>query len=263
MTRLIIWMLLGTATIGLAGSAHAMFLCGRKDASTGRVKEGVTFRARTTCRPNEVALPLSFEDAGATVRFTGVNVQIVSGAGATDAAVNGRGNLIIGYDEMDADEPLDRSGSHNLVVGPFHTYSSYAGAAIGNQDFLTGPFAFVTGEVNEASGSGSSAVGGALNHATQDGATVIGGALNEATGAGASVFGGQENVASGASAVVVGGRQGTATGGYATVAGGRLNKAAGETSSVSGGNGVTQSTDGGWSAGSLGATSGATGFSSP
>src|SRR5205807_9418104 len=34
-----------------------------------------------------------------TVRFAAVNVQIVSGSGATNGAVNGTGNLVIGYDE--------------------------------------------------------------------------------------------------------------------------------------------------------------------
>src|SRR4051812_43116612 len=32
-----------------------------------------------------------------TIRFTGVNVQVVSGSGATDGAVNGAGNLVVGY----------------------------------------------------------------------------------------------------------------------------------------------------------------------
>src|SRR5262245_45511952 len=30
---------------------------------------------------------------GSTIRFTGVNVQVVSGVGATDGPINGRGNL--------------------------------------------------------------------------------------------------------------------------------------------------------------------------
>ena len=34
------------------------------------------------------------------MRFTGVNVQVVNGAGST-ATANGTGNLIVGYDETD------------------------------------------------------------------------------------------------------------------------------------------------------------------
>src|SRR5207237_2939381 len=60
---------------------------------------------------------------GTDVFFEGCNVHIQSGAGTTYAPVNGLGNLILGYNE-NANTPLDRSGSHNLVVGSSHTYSS-------------------------------------------------------------------------------------------------------------------------------------------
>ncbi len=40
---------------------------------------------------------LSLEDGGATIRFTGVNVQVVDGSGDTGGATNGLGNLIVGY----------------------------------------------------------------------------------------------------------------------------------------------------------------------
>src|SRR6266568_4023467 len=33
-----------------------------------------------------------------TIRFSGVNVQVVNGEGETGAPVNGEGNLVIGYD---------------------------------------------------------------------------------------------------------------------------------------------------------------------
>ena len=49
-----------------------------------------------------------------TVLISGANLQVVSGEGATDATVNGLGNIIVGYDENTSD---DKSGSHNLVVG--------------------------------------------------------------------------------------------------------------------------------------------------
>src|SRR3712207_9039769 len=32
-----------------------------------------------------------------TIRFSGVNVQVVSGSGATEGTVNGVGNLVVGY----------------------------------------------------------------------------------------------------------------------------------------------------------------------
>ena len=49
-----------------------------------------------------------------TVRFTGVNVQIVNGLDDTET-INGAGNLIVGYNEPPND--ADRTGSHNLVGG--------------------------------------------------------------------------------------------------------------------------------------------------
>ena len=54
------------------------------------------FRALGACRPGEIQIG-SFD--GTTLRFTGINVQIVSGSGTTDGPVNGKGNLIIGYNE--------------------------------------------------------------------------------------------------------------------------------------------------------------------
>jgi hypothetical protein len=61
---------------------------------------------------------------GTEVYFTGCNVNIRSGAGATDEGVNGLGNLVIGYNESTGQA---RTGSHNLIVGPRHSYSSYGG----------------------------------------------------------------------------------------------------------------------------------------
>jgi hypothetical protein len=52
--------------------------------------------------------------AGPTVVFTRCNLQLVNGQ------TNGLGNLVIGYDEPPFTGLVagDRSGSHNLVVGP-------------------------------------------------------------------------------------------------------------------------------------------------
>src|SRR5438094_794188 len=51
---------------------------------------------------------------GPTVQFAAVNVQVVNGAGAT-ASVNGRGNLVVGYDENPSARP--QTGSHDLILG--------------------------------------------------------------------------------------------------------------------------------------------------
>ena len=50
---------------------------------------------------------------------------------------NGKGNLIIGYNEPERFYPpgvpdIGRTGSHNLVVGPGHGYTSGAGIVVGS-----------------------------------------------------------------------------------------------------------------------------------
>src|SRR3954451_15397351 len=73
--------------------------------------------------------------AGPHIIFSGANLHIVSGSGATDDGGTplGLGNLIIGYDEdpvqnnnEDPLNPGDRGGSHNLVIGSFHRFTQAA-----------------------------------------------------------------------------------------------------------------------------------------
>src|SRR5690554_4636934 len=100
-----------------------------------------------------------------TVRFTGVNVQVVNGLGETHTA-NGTGNVIVGYDKLRTDDwlyglddqecsmgtdpygnPLTtreeceqsrgrwqqdhKGGSHYLVVGDSHNYTRWSGIVSG------------------------------------------------------------------------------------------------------------------------------------
>jgi hypothetical protein len=129
---------------------------------------------------------------GTEVIFEGCNVHIRSGAGATDAPVNGLGNLIVGYNEpsLSPDPPDNRTGSHNLVVGRFHTYAGYGG--------------FVAGVDNAVGGNGASVSGGSGNTAGGPAASVSGGAGNTASGRSASVSGGSQRSALGSSDWVAG-----------------------------------------------------------
>jgi len=97
-----------------------------------------------------------------TIRFHGANVQIVSGSGTTDSAVDGTGNLIVGYNELRlAPAPNDRSGSHNLVVGKKHNFSSFGSFVTGHSNTASGYYSSVSGgNYNTASGSYSSVSGG-------------------------------------------------------------------------------------------------------
>ncbi|HEY0792000.1 MAG TPA: hypothetical protein VGD78_13125 [Chthoniobacterales bacterium] len=170
---------------------------------------------------------------GPNLIFSGVNIHLVSGSGATDDGGNprGLGNLIIGYNEDPGSrgvslEPGDRGGSHNLVIGRYHRFSR---AAFGG---------FVAGEFNTIQNEGASVTGGGNNTASGGFSMVSGGFQNIARGEGASVAGGVSNVASdGAS--VAGGFQNTASGDLATVSGGWHNRAGGTCATVSGGSGNT------------------------
>ena len=75
--------------------------------------------ASPSCGSGTAVLAPTYVAAGVggkpTVEFSTVNVQVVSGSGATDGAVNGTGNLIVGYAEN-----VNRhaqSGSNDLICG--------------------------------------------------------------------------------------------------------------------------------------------------
>lgn len=162
-----------------------------------------------------------------TIRFTGVNIQIVNGLGATNGnpedphdifqnpgepdftSVNGTGNLIVGYQEFRIPGdgiPNQRSGSHNLVVGQGHNYTSYGGTVTGSSNQVSGTYSSVTGGWhNHASGHYSSVSGGSANRANVLYSTVSGGWQNHASGKYSSVSGGSENRASAMYSTVSGG----------------------------------------------------------
>ena len=163
-------------------------------------------------------------DGQPTVRFTDVNVQVVDGSGDTSGDVNGRGNLIVGYNLTEAGEI--RTGSHNLVVGDLHSYTSFGGFVAGMDNRVDGVFSTVAGgATNVASGTRSSVLSGYGNRATGLDSTVIAGWDNTVTGEAAVVAGGRDNTAQGQSSMVTGGRDNTATDSQSVVVGGVANSA--------------------------------------
>lgn len=90
--------------------------------------------------------------------FTGVNVHIRSGVGFTDDPGTGLGNLIVGYNENLFESP--RTGSHNLVVGPGHGYSSWGGFVAGIGNTIRGPFASIGGGSGNTAGGYASSISG-------------------------------------------------------------------------------------------------------
>jgi trimeric autotransporter adhesin len=200
-----------------------------------------------------------------TITVSGANLQVVDGSGSTTGATNGLGNLIVGYNENTS--ARTRTGSHNLVIGIEHEYTSFGGIVAGEENAIAERAASVLGgkhniagsihavvvggRLNVAAGDYSAVVGGSLNTASGNLSAVGGGFTNEASGLNSAVSGGCENQATNNFAAVSGGRLGEATAEFSSVQGGYLNKATGGYSSVSGGSTRTASTQFNWKAGSL------------
>lgn len=173
---------------------------------------------------------------GDNLVVSGANLQVVDGSGSTAGPPNGRGNLIVGYNEDDQAPAAVRTGSHNIIVGRENGYSSYGGLVAGFDNTVAAPMASVTGgNLNFASGAYSSVCGGYANEASGEAAAVGGGDFNLAAGLDSSVSGGRYNDALDEATSVTGGSYNQATALMATVSGGTANAASGAGSSVSGG----------------------------
>lgn len=198
-----------------------------------------------------------------TVQFAAVNVQVVSGSGSTTGAVNGKGNLVVGYAENPDNRP--RTGSNDLVVGTDNGWTSYGDLVGGSGDRTTGPYAtafglgnvasgaesVAAGHANVAAGAQASALGGQNNRANDGGSSVVGG-CDDVAGAGTlptascpnpaeAILGGVSNDATGGESTVSGGQSNTASGSISTVSAGYSNTAGGLGASVSGGYGNSSS----------------------
>jgi hypothetical protein len=183
------------------------------------------------------------------VVITGANLRLVNGLRAT-ATANGLGNLVVGYNES-REGANERAGSHNVVVGQGHNYSSFGGLVVGRQNEISGAFAAVSGGFdNTASGASASVSGGIFNRASGASASVSGGFDNTASANATSVCGGQGNTASGESAAVSGGQGNTASSANAAIGGGEANTASGFASVVGGGRHHMARRDFDWVAGS-------------
>jgi hypothetical protein len=103
---------------------------------------------------------LTFDAATSEVRITGANLRLLNGLGSTETT-NGLGNLIVGYPEPRDRGETQQTGSHNVVVGKQHQFSSFGGLVVGLQNEIRGAFASVSGGVrNTAAGHFSSVSGG-------------------------------------------------------------------------------------------------------
>jgi hypothetical protein len=119
----------------------------------------VPLRDRFAALERELA-PLTFDAAMHELRITGVNLRPLNGLVATDTT-NGLGNLIVGYNEPRDSGDNWQTGSHDVVVGKQHQFSSVGGLVVGLQSELRGAYSAVSGGVrNTAAGEFSSVSGG-------------------------------------------------------------------------------------------------------
>jgi hypothetical protein len=164
-------------------------------------------------RLNEVL----YRNADGDVVVDNANLRVINGLGRTHGDINGKGNIVVGYDEhRDGDYP--KTGSHNLVVGPRHAYTGVGGVVFGRDNAIDGEANSVLG------GSGNSATD--VNGEYTSASTVVGGVRNIASGAEAVVVGGLYNEAEAAASVVVGGSNNTAAYEYKVVLGGDASRSA-------------------------------------
>lgn len=166
------------------------------------------------------------------VYFTGVNLHVRNGTGSTTGMVNGKGNLVVGYDAAKATDS-DKSGSHNIVLGDRNNYTSYGGFVGGDNNTISASYAVVLA-ADGATASGSRSV-------------VVTGYQGEATNTTAVVIGGYSNKATGFRSVTVGGWENDANGSYSSILGGSGNQTTASESSIGGGAGITSTTSDRWS----------------
>jgi len=165
------------------------------------------------------------------MHIVGTNLHIENGLGATNGVpgdpvnisnqvVNGKGNLIIGYNALRGSGD-NRTGSHNFILGDQNNYSSFGGLVAGDYNEISAPYTTVSGGYHNIADYNLAAVsGGYFNTASNFSAVVSGGSYNTASGFSASVSGGLFNTASGGDASVSGGVLINATGDTAWAAGG-------------------------------------------
>ena len=105
---------------------------------------GVTVSALNT-RLMAVEAKTKFQSADATAKsttFSGCNLFVNNGSGATyysnqNAAGDGLGNLVIGYNRLGKPDGDNRIGNHNLVLGDLNNYTSYGGLIAGSNNAVT------------------------------------------------------------------------------------------------------------------------------
>ena len=178
---------------------------------------------------------LSVDDSAHTVLVSGANLQVVNGLG-TDLSQNSLGNVIAGYNTpVNDSELLERTGSHNIIVGIGQRYTGSCNLIGGQDNLASGTLGIVLGSQNDLGGVRNVMIGGANNHASGVINVVVGGVSNDVDGEAGVVLGGESNVVNGNKNVVLGGRLNTASGQLSAITGGIYNSAVSVYGSIVGG----------------------------
>jgi hypothetical protein len=112
---------------------------------------------------------------GNEVFITGANLHLRNGLGQTDCTdnqgnlvpdcPNSLGNLIVGYNDPGFD--TNHTGSHNVVVGERHNFSSFGGLVVGQHNTISGDFAVLSGGLSNTASSPYAVVSGGLNRTAE------------------------------------------------------------------------------------------------
>jgi hypothetical protein len=125
------------------------------------------------------------EVSGTDLVFSGVNMHLQSGSGSSDdnGTLLGLGNLVIGYNETSTGSAITRAGSHNLVLGTGHEYTSWGGIVAGQSNNISAPNAsIISGTSNTVSGQYGAIVSGSSSTVSGTYAVIVSGRDNKASG---------------------------------------------------------------------------------
>lgn len=178
---------------------------------------------------------LSVDDSAHTVLVSGANLQVVNGLG-TDLSQNSLGNVIAGYNTP-ANEAhlLQRTGSHNVIVGYGHRYTGNCNLIGGQDNWANGTWSLLLGSQSVDNGGRNALLGGANNVSSGFNNVVVGGAANVVEGEKNLIAGGESNQSAGTFNMVAGGSESQSDGDHNAIVGGRLNQSAGSRNVVIGG----------------------------
>lgn len=165
-------------------------------------------------------------DSTDVVMFHGANVQIVNGSpySTSSATINGKGNLLIGYNPQGADTTYARAGSHNLVIGWQNDYNSRHSIVHGLGSNANAAFsASLASYYNTIEGGYSATVGGQHNKIFDNYSVALGGMQNQLSGQLSAAVGGRNNSVSGYAAASIAGQFNSAEGSTSAIVGGQGN----------------------------------------